>query len=133
VTRYACFGLFGVLLAGCSFENYGLDYTSVELSASLDSGAPASRLSRPLCVTLPVLIGSIVEERQPIEDSLSVVLRAMPDRVELRFSGAVNQDANPLVVRIDDLEGGYATELELETRSGTAVTVSLNAPCSSER
>ncbi|HMJ12069.1 MAG TPA: hypothetical protein VK524_11680 [Polyangiaceae bacterium] len=118
------------LVSGCSFENYGLDYTSVALSAERADGSPAASLGGPVCVTLPVLMGSVVEERRTIDGSLAVALRATADRVELRFSGVAAGGGQSRVVTMAELEGGYRSEIELETREGQSVVVVLSAPCS---
>jgi hypothetical protein len=121
--------LLGLLQAGCSFENHGLDYTRVQLSANHSDESPASGLPTPVCITLPVLMGSIVEERRRIEGSLGVSMRASAEQVELRFYGAVTAiDAQ--IVTIDELENGHRMEVDLETREGSPVTVVLSSPCS---
>jgi hypothetical protein len=121
--------LLGSLQAGCSFENYGLDYTHVQLSATRPDALPASGLPTPVCITLPILMGSIVEERRRIEGSLGVSLRASAEQVELRFYGAATA-TDAQIVTIDELENGHRMELDLETREGSPVTVVLSSPCS---
>lgn len=123
--------LFGLLQGGCRFENYGLEYTRVELRAERADATPAARLPAPVCVTLPVLTGSVVEERLLIEDSLGVSLRATSEQVELRFFGAATR-TEPRVVTLDELDDGYRSELEIESQGGTRVTVVLSSPCSAD-
>ena len=130
--RIRCaFVLLGSLELGCSFENYGLDYTRVELAAERADATPASRLPRPVCVTLPVLMGSVVEERRLVEDSLGVTIRASSEQVELSFFGAA-RPTNRRVFGSDEIDGGFESEIELESRSGIRVRVVLSSPCSAD-
>jgi hypothetical protein len=123
--------LLGLFELGCSFENYGLDYTRIELSAERADATPASRLPRPVCVTLPVLTGSVVEQRQLVEDSLGVTIRATSEAVELSFFGAARPAAER-VFDIEELDGGFQSEIELESRGGTRVRITLSSPCSAD-
>ncbi|HEY6559550.1 MAG TPA: hypothetical protein VI072_19845 [Polyangiaceae bacterium] len=121
--------LLALLNSGCSFENYGLDYTTVELHARRSDEPSEVPRSAPFCVTLPVLTGSVVQQRFVMYSPLGATVNATSEQVQLRFFGA-SSPTPPVVVTSDELEGGYETDIALETREGTALIIEVRSPCS---
>ena len=119
-----------LLLVGCTFENSGLSYDHFSVSATHDDGTAAALLRAPLCVTLPVLIGSIVEERRGIEGSLGVRLRATSEEVEVDFSGQAGGTREHHRILREQVSG-YRRELTLQTREGTVLEIVLVGGCPS--
>ncbi|MBX3126219.1 MAG: hypothetical protein KF718_05860 [Polyangiaceae bacterium] len=114
----------GLLLAlaslGCQ-SNAGLHYDNVHLSVSDEAGVDVSPANS--CLTLPLLLGSQVEQRHRIDAQLELVLHADRDRVLVRFDGsgvraelAREQLAEPL-------------ELDVESPSGASYRLVLIGGC----
>jgi hypothetical protein len=117
-----------LLLCACNPENYGLDYSELSVSARRADGAPAALLEEPLCVRLPVLIGSIVQEESPIEGSLGVDVRATAHEVDVRFTGALGGNMHDRTLSIERLEG-YSETIEVTTVERQVLTVVLSSAC----
>jgi hypothetical protein len=111
--------------SGCLAEDSGLPYTRLSISVAEQSGVGVSGF--PACVTLPILNGSVVEERHNIDGDLAVEVFATSSAVELSFSGA-NPDANRAITA-EQLRRGHAETMEIVNQGGSVFTVELSSTC----
>jgi hypothetical protein len=81
-------------------------------------------------VTLPVLNGSVVEERHPIEGGLEVEVFATNSFVDLSFPGASPGLSFNRTVSVERLRASYSENFEVANVSGAAFTVALASACS---
>ena len=112
---------------GCLVEESGLPYDRLSISVVREDRTSISGF--PTCVTLPILNGSVVEERHAIEDGLALEVFATNSAVELSFSGASQGPAFDRTIGAERLRGAYAESFELASGSGTLFMVGLGSSC----
>ena len=106
----------------------GLSYTAFTLTATHEDGSPASGFTTGKCTTLPVLLGSIVQERRVVEGSLVLVIHATRDVVDIDFEGARAGTAG-VTLDADNL-GGH--QIAVQSASGGQFIISVVAGCASK-
>jgi hypothetical protein len=114
--------------AGCMVEDQGLPYDRLRIAVSRSDSTSVAGF--PRCLTLPVLNGSVVEERYSIEGGLEVEVFATNGFVGLSFSGASQGASVNRTISVERLRAGYAESLEVTNPSGTAFTIGLGSGCS---
>ena len=116
------------LATGCAPEKSGLPYDTLRISVTR-SGA-ASVAGFPRCVTLPVLNGSVIEERHSIEAGLAVEIVATNELIDLSFPGATQTPSPNRSIPVERLRSSYSESFEIANASGTTFTIGLGSACS---
>ncbi len=117
---------FLALLGGC-LRDYALDYDQLHVSAIRSDGTPATTLPLNGCVTLPLLVGSRVDETIIIASQIDVDVSATRDRVTVGFVGAGSTPSRTISAK--DLRSGYSESFEIESYSGQVFSVTLDSDC----
>lgn len=115
-------------LSGC-LADYGLGYDELHVSATLESGTPVSTTPANGCTTLPLLLGSIVENTIDIDNAIDVEVSATRERARVEFRGVVFAEGRTLLA--EDLENGHSETLTLESTNGQRYLVRLGSDCPS--
>jgi hypothetical protein len=111
---------------GCIHEN-GLEYDQLTIQALRADGSSVARF--PKCFTMPVLHGSVVEERHPIESGAVILVHATDSVIEIDFEGVVGSTEQQRSITLDDLKAGYSEALSVESTSGPVFSVRLSQGC----
>jgi len=127
----SCARFFGLLVgallgSGCVVEN-GLPYDQLSINALRGDGSTVTRY--PKCFTMPVLHGSVVEERHAIEGGVTIVIRATDSVIEVGFEGVTDPGGAKRSITLDELEAAYAETLTIESTSGAPFSVKLAKGC----
>jgi hypothetical protein len=112
---------------GCLREKQGLPYDQLAISGTRADGSAVPGL--PDCITLPLLLGSIVEKRYPLEGELEISVFATRDAVELSFAGAPSQAALDRRISAEQLRATFDQELLVDSSSGARFDVHLSSKC----
>lgn len=119
--------LFGLLLCGgclgptgAAYDRLGIRVTPISLDG--DPGQPTL-----LCFTLPVLLGSRVEEEYPVFDSFSLFVSATRDEVTLTTKGAVPRIERTFTT--SELEVGLSDSFDVTSSSSNSFNVDVQAGC----
>jgi len=81
------------------------------------------------CLTLPVLLGSRVDDEWLIADDVEVYLSATRERVTVRFVTSGQLLDEPLTVSADSLRRDYREEVLLDVPGGAQIQVLLSSTC----
>ena len=110
---------------GCLADGTPLDYA--KLGVRIER-ADAAGSSPSLCTALPVLLGSVVDERRALDPELAISVRATRDSARVTFPGAVAANPQREISR-DELIAGYAESIVAVSPSGLAYSVELMSDC----
>ena len=91
-----------------------VDYASIGVSAT--RGGVEVPGTHSACTTLPVLLGSEVEQRWVIAEPLAVVIRADRNEARISFEGTSEPRR---VVSTETLESGYLESIDISANGGT--------------
>lgn len=117
-----------ILSMGCSGpSSAGYDHLGFRTTALSEDGSPGE--SAYYCFTLPLLLGSRIEEEYPVGNS--VELRVSADRDEVSFSSVGATEDIAASYEIAQLENGVSEDFELSTPEGDFI-VSVQSGCFSE-
>lgn len=118
-------------LAGCLTRPQGLAYRRLGVVAASDaSGSPAPGFE-PSCTTLPVLLGSVVDETHAVAPPLALEIFATWDGAELVFHGAAaDAGADQRIDAATLSDPTWTGSVSVPRTDGTSFTVQLAATCS---
>jgi hypothetical protein len=119
-----------ILAGACFAEEQGLPYDRLSISVVRQTGGGVAGF--PLCITLPILNGSVVEERRSVDGALGVAVFAMNDRVELSFPGAREGAALDRAISAERLRGALIEDFTATSSSGESFGVALRSACSTQ-
>ena len=125
MSRYALL-LASLLPLGCLHE-HGLNYDRLTIEARRDDGTVVS--SYPKCFTMPVLHGSVVDERHAIEGGVAIEIHATDAVIEVSFQGVTDPGSLARSITLDALQAGFTDTLPLAATSGAQFTVKLAQGC----
>jgi hypothetical protein len=111
-------------LHACSDDIGVLTRTFAVTAAPVDGGAA----DEPTCIFVPVLLGSRVEARHTIEETLAAMVSATREEIQIQFEGAsppVPTRTIPVVV----LAGGYTEQLDVTSLTGERFRARFGSPC----
>jgi len=110
---------------GCLAEGTALDYATLGVRVTR---ADSNGAGTALCTELPVLLGSVVDERRALDPELAISVRATRDSARVTFPGAVAANPQREISR-DELLQGYAESVVAVSPSGLAYSVELMSDC----
>jgi hypothetical protein len=125
--------LFVLLLsssAGCLWGE-GLDYDELHVSALRADGSPATSVPHDGCVTLPLLLGSRIEETVTIASQLLVDVSATRDRARVRISGGALGSETRTILARDLRNPNFSDEVAFYQDGNLAFTLYLRSNCPS--
>ena len=106
----------------------GVGLARLHVEATHTDGTSVAGFEGENCTTLPILLGSRIEEKIPIETPFEVVVGATREEVALSFRGAADE-APAFSVSEGSLRSGYSEELSVVASSGTTFKVILTSTC----
>ena len=124
--NHRLFGLVLVLLSSCIHEQ-GLSYDQLTIEAQRADGSTIARY--PKCFTMPILHGSIVDERHTIDGSAVILVHATDSMIDVGFEGVTDPSALARSITLDDLKAGYVETLSIQSTGGEAFMVLLSRGC----
>lgn len=112
------------LFFACSTDSGGP--RSVTVGAELQDGSanPAA-----VCVRLPALLGSVVQESAPVGNAFEMNIRALRHSVSFTFPGARNASLVARTASLEQLGNGYAEALTVTGQDGIDYSVHLLSGC----
>ena len=114
-----------LVLPGC-LADYGLAYDQLHVSATRD-GTAVSTTPQNGCTTLPLLLGSQVENSIGVGGEIDVDVIATRDRVRVSFDRVVNDDKRTILA--EDLRTDFVDTVTLQSDSGQTLVVRLSGDC----
>jgi len=117
--------LLGLAAGGCLLDPGGPEYPRLGISVT----DPDGTVSFSDCLTLPVLLGSRVDDEWLIADDVEVYLSATRERVTVRFVTSGQLLDEPLTVSADSLRRDYREEVLLDVPGGAQIQVLLSSTC----
>jgi hypothetical protein len=115
---------FLALLGGCLHDN-ALEYDQLHISATRD-GAAVTTLPSNGCVTLPLLLGSRVDETIIVATELEVDVSATRERVKVQFPGT---GAASRSIDARELRSGYSDDVLVTSFNQHEFSVHLDSDC----
>jgi hypothetical protein len=106
----------------------GLSYDYLSVTATRSDGSPVANFD-PLCVTMPVLLGSVVVETRTIETPLGVKVTATYDAAQVSFYGTDGASSYAKTVSADSLSGGYDQDVDVRSSDGNDYVIHLSSTC----
>jgi hypothetical protein len=116
------------LIAACT-QSGGLGYTNIDVDAQNQDGTAVPEFPDNTCTTLPILLGSRIQERFAVADGVVVELVASRDLVRVDFVGVSPQSPQGTQVSVEQLDAGYAEQFELESTAGSVFVIAVRGGC----
>ena len=112
------------LLAACSTESGGP--RSITVGAELQDG---STTPAAVCVRMPVLLGSQVEDSTAVGSAFQMDVRALRHSANITFPNARNAASAARTVSLEQLENGYADSVSVTGQDGATYSVQVISGC----